>query len=289
MIPKASITAWRAQAPWVDDNQVEQDLVISRALVEIFRVPSIADRLAFRGGAALHKLHLQPAARYSEDIDLVQVRAEPIGETLDLLREVLDSWLGPPQRKLKEGRANLIYRFESEEAPPRRMRLKIETNTREHYSERDLIRMPVHVASLWFTGEAKVTTFSIDELLGTKLRALFQRKKGRDLFDLAHALGLDAVDTGALLRCFERCMNEGGHRVTRAEFESNLHAKATDGDFRVDIEPLLRPGIRWDFDEGLAVVCHRIIETLPGNPWKGGVSPCETEPHNSPANRHRSR
>jgi hypothetical protein len=120
MIPKASITAWRAQAPWSEDNLVEQDLVVSRALVEMFRVAAIADRLAFRGGTALHKLHLHPAARYSEDIDLVQVHAEPIGDTLDPLREVLDPWLGTPQRKLKEGRVNLVYRFDSEEVPRRR-------------------------------------------------------------------------------------------------------------------------------------------------------------------------
>lgn len=34
MIPKDYITAWRAQAPWQLDAQVEQDLVISRAQFE---------------------------------------------------------------------------------------------------------------------------------------------------------------------------------------------------------------------------------------------------------------
>lgn len=269
MIPKANITAWRVHAPWADDSLVEQDLVISRALVEMFRVSAIAQRLAFRGGTALHKLHLHPAARYSEDIDLVQVNAEPIGETLDCLREVLDPWLGTPQRKLKDGRVNLVYRFDSEEMPPRRMRLKIETNTREHYAELGLVQVPVSVANPWFTGDAEVTTFRVDELLGTKLRALFQRKKGRDLFDLSHALELGVVDAATLLRCFTRCMTEGGHTVTRAQFEANLHEKAADGDFRADIHPLLRPGIHWDFDVALTLVHERIIESLPGDPWKG--------------------
>jgi predicted nucleotidyltransferase component of viral defense system len=269
MIPKASITAWRAQAPWSEDNLVEQDLVISRALVEMFRVAAIAGRLAFRGGTALHKLHLHPAARYSEDIDLVQVHAEPIGDTLDQLREVLDSWLGTPQRRLKEGRVNLVYRFDSEEVPPRRMRLKIETNTREHYTELGLLRVPARVATPWFTGDAEVTTFKVDERLGTKLRALFQRKKGRDLFDLSYALELGVVDPATLLRCFTRCMTEGGHSVTRAQFEANLHEKAMDGDFRADVEALLRPGVRWDFDRALAAVRRDIIDALPGDPWKG--------------------
>ncbi len=63
MIPQAYITAWRAEAPWIEDFQVEQDLVISRALVEIFRHPVLAEALAFRGGTALYKLFLRPPAR----------------------------------------------------------------------------------------------------------------------------------------------------------------------------------------------------------------------------------
>ena len=34
MIPRDFITEWRSEAPWTPDEQVEQDLVISRAVVE---------------------------------------------------------------------------------------------------------------------------------------------------------------------------------------------------------------------------------------------------------------
>ncbi len=94
MIPRDYITEWRAHAPWVQDFQVEQDLVISRALVAIFGHPLLAASLAFRGGTALYKLHLKPAARYSEDIDLVQINAEPAGPIMSALRSVLDSLAG---------------------------------------------------------------------------------------------------------------------------------------------------------------------------------------------------
>ena len=97
MIPRDYITEWRAAAPWVQDFQVEQDLVISRALVEIFSHSRLRGDLAFRGATALYKLHLTPAARYSEDIDLVQTRAGPAGPMMDALRAVLDPWLGQPQ------------------------------------------------------------------------------------------------------------------------------------------------------------------------------------------------
>ncbi len=269
MIPRAYIDEWRTHAPWSQDAWVEQDLVISRAIVEMFRIDEIAERLAFRGGTALYKLHLHPAARYSEDIDLVQVKAGPIGETLDLVRGVLDPWLGKPQRKLKEGRVNLVYRFDSEDAPPLRMRLKVEINSREHFTELGLARVPIQVDNRWFRGEAEATTSQLDELLATKLRALYQRKRGRDLFDLWFALKQDAVDTRALLRCFTRYTTEGGHAVTRAQFEANLHNKSEDLGFRDDIIPLLRPGIGWSFEEGLRLVGGQIVQALPRDPWKG--------------------
>jgi len=99
VIPRAQITAWRASAPWPQDQQVEQDLVLSRALTAIFSRPSLRQALAFRGGTALHKLHFEPPGRYSEDLDLVQVEAGPIGPVLAELREALDPWLGEPTWK----------------------------------------------------------------------------------------------------------------------------------------------------------------------------------------------
>jgi hypothetical protein len=97
VIPRAHITAWRPRAPWSTDAQVEQDLVLARALVEIFSDAALVPALAFRGGAALHKLFLDPPARYSEDIDLVQITAGPIGGVMNILRARLDPWLGKPR------------------------------------------------------------------------------------------------------------------------------------------------------------------------------------------------
>jgi hypothetical protein len=117
VIPRDHILEWRARAPWPQDIQVEQDLVISRALVEIFSDRFLHDALAFRGGTALYKLHL-PAARYSEDIDLVQTKAMPAGPMMDALRDVLDPWLGKPRYKQTAGRVTIVYRFDSEDVPP---------------------------------------------------------------------------------------------------------------------------------------------------------------------------
>ena len=262
MIPRADIIAWQAQAPWGDTGQVEQDLVLSRAVVELFSDPRAREQLAFRGGTALHKLHMPPAARYSEDIDLVQVEAGPAKPIFEMIRDRLDPWLGTPKSKTKRNGVQLLYGFDTEFPPVRRMRVKVEVNTREHFSELGLLTMPFTVESPWFSGETEVTTYSLDELLGTKLRALYQRKKGRDVFDLWHAFGRGGVDADTIVRCFKAYLDHGGLTVTQAEFAANLDAKADDEDFRGDIVPLLSPDLKLDHHEALALIRERLLERL---------------------------
>lgn len=269
MIPRDYITEWRAKAPWVQDYQVEQDLVISKALVEIFSHPLLNQSLAFRGGTALYKLHLKPAARYSEDIDLVQIDAEPAGPTINALRDTLESWLGEPKRKQSESSVTLIYRFNSEEMPPIPLRLKVEINSREHFSLYGLTSVPFSVSSRYFEGICHIRSYELDELLGTKLRALYQRKKGRDLFDLAVALENQTVNPTRIIEAFLKYMEEGGHKVSRAQFEQNMAQKLQDPQFTADIGPLLAPGFSWDFDSAFQAVSENLIQRLPGDPWKG--------------------
>lgn len=269
MIPRDYITEWRAHAPWVQDFQVEQDLVISRALVAIFGHSLLKQSLAFRGGTALYKLHLKPAARYSEDIDLVQVNAEPAGPIMTALRAVLDPWLGKPRWKQTDGRVTFVYRFVSEDTPPLSLRLKVEINSREHFSVYGVTGLPFSVSSRWFAGDAEISTYTLDELLGTKMRALYQRKKCRDLFDLAVALERGAVDPERIVVVFSRYMEHGGYRVSRAEFEKNIEAKLRDSQFTGDIGPLLAAGFEWDSMSAALRVRSQLLEHLPGDPWQG--------------------
>jgi predicted nucleotidyltransferase component of viral defense system len=269
VIPRDYITEWRAQAPWVEDVQVEQDLVISRALVAIFSHPLLSKSLAFRGGTALYKLHLKPPARYSEDIDLVQVDAGPAGPIMDALRGVLNPWLGQPKWKQTEGRVTFNYRFESEDTPPLRPYLKIEINSREHFAVFGFASHPFAVSSRWFDGSCDIKTYTLDELLGTKLRALYQRKKGRDLFDLAIALEQNGINPERIVTVFLKYLEHDGLAVSRAQFEKNLAGKLADPQFNADIGPLLSADYTWDVEAAAEIVQSSLIARLPGDPWKG--------------------
>ncbi len=269
MIPRAHVTAWRKHAPWLDDAQVEQDLLLSRAIVEMFTNETIAKQLAFRGGTALHKLFFNPPGRYSEDIDLVQLEAGPIGPLMTAVHDCLDPWMVKPTTKQGEGRVTLLYRFMTEHEPVEKRRLKIEMNTREHFSVFGLDRKRFAVSSPWYSGEAAVPVYRLDELLGTKLRALYQRKKGRDLFDLATALIRGEASEDRILESFQRYMEHVGSKVSRAQFEANLAAKAQDRAFIEDLDPLLALDSVWDFTAAIRLVSERLVARLPGEPWKG--------------------
>jgi predicted nucleotidyltransferase component of viral defense system len=262
MIPQAVIVAWRAVAPWADDALVEQDLVLCRALVELFAEPALAGGLAFRGGTALHKLVLSPASRYSEDLDLVQADPGPIGPLLDVIRRRLDPWLGAPTRDQAEATATLMYRFMSEIPPVRPLRLKVEINTREHVAVHGHVHRPFVVESRWFTGQAQIRTFLVDELLATKLRALYQRRRGRDLFDLWAAWHGTEVDPSRVVATFQAYLRAQGLMVSRVQFERNLAAKARDRAFLDEPRPLLAARVDYDPVAAIALVREQFLVHL---------------------------
>ena len=126
--------------------------------------------------------------------------------------------------------------------------------------------MPFSVSSRWFEGQCEISTYELDELLGTKLRALYQRKKGCDLFDLAAALKHEDADPARIVETFSAYMKHGGNSVTRAQFEMNLHQKLSDPQFAADISPLLATGRSWEITEAAETVALALIQRLSGDP-----------------------
>lgn len=263
MIPQAYITEWSQNVPWQTNEQVEQDLVICQALTKIFKDEFLANHLAFRGGTALHKLYLSPQPRYSEDIDLVQIKAEPIKETIDRIRDIL-SFLGKPVVKQKANNNTLVFRFESEIAPIMPLRLKVETNCREHFCVLGITKFPFSVESQWYTDNCEITTYQLEELLGTKLRALYQRRKGRDLFDLYTAITQKDLNFDQILTCYREYMNfvVGSNVPTQKEFLLNMEAKMIDDEFLGDTKQLLRNGESYDPQKAYELVKVNLLEKI---------------------------
>lgn len=264
MIPESYIQQWKENAPWTEPYMVEQDLIICRALVSIFSDEFLASQLAFRGGTALHKLYLAPQPRYSEDIDLVQITPGPIKPIMFRLGEVLD-WL--PNRVTKQKRYNntMLFRVESETPPVVQIRLKVEINCFEHFNVLGLTKFPFSVDNPWFKGSADLTTYHFEELLGTKLRALYQRKKGRDLFDLDYALKMRDVDINKVLLCYQKYMEFVVEKApSYKQFVNNMTEKMQDDEFLEDTYALLRPGISFSPTEAYKEIYDSFIDRMAG-------------------------
>lgn len=237
MIPEAFITEWSLRAPWPSMYQIEQDLILSRLTLELAQHPVLASELAFRGGTCLHHIYLDQPLRYSEDLDFVRTTNTPIGPILDAIRSV-GAQIGLKTGRWKIGHktSKLLFHAESTDRSGT-MRIKVEMNTRETDPWQPYAAMPYMVDSSWWHGSGKIRTFVLEEILATKMRALFQRKKGRDLFDLwigFHVLDANLQDTAD---CFRHYVSE--NQITGNQFERNLEAKLLNSDFHDDLEPLL--------------------------------------------------
>jgi len=261
MIPMQYLTEWAASFPWKLSEQVEQDLLISRAVVAIYSDPFLAERLAWRGGTALYKLYLKPQPRYSEDIDLVLIRPEPMGPILDHLREDL-SFISDTQVKGKRFNHVMKLRFDSEaNAIP--CRIKVEINCNEHFTELGYAKVPYEVSNRWFSGACEVTAYRFEEMLGTKFNAVFGRKKTRDLFDMDYVLRRSSPDVELILGSWRRYKRELGEVLPSwREFVLNVEAKLADPEYRHGMDALLRPGVSFDPDAAWRRVKGIIVDRL---------------------------
>ena len=262
MIPERAIIEWREFVPWIKEIMVEQDLIICRALVAIFNDEFLSSRLAFRGGTALHKLYLSPQSRYSEDVDLVQIKPESVGAILDKLREIL-SFLGKPVIKQKKNNNTMVFRVDSTFPPIIHIRLKIEINCKEHFNVLGLVKIPFKVKNQWFNGNCEITTYQLEELLGTKLRALYQRKKGRDLFDLHRALENKNLNSDNVIKCYHKYISfSDGESPSQTVFLANMEEKMQEDIFLNDTQTLLRPSLVFNTQEAYEVVKKELIEKI---------------------------
>lgn len=183
MIPQAHITAWAARAPWAREEQIEQDLILSRLIVEIADHPLLRQELAFRGGTCLHKLHLP---------------------------EPLDS----------------------------------------HVFGEYSVRSP------WWSGATQVRTFAPEEVLGTKIRALCQRRKGRDLFDIWAALTQLDLDDERIVAALGHYM--GGGVYSYPQLRRCLEGKLADAAFLADLQDLTTDPRAYDANAAAELLLERI-------------------------------
>ncbi|HHL52696.1 MAG TPA: nucleotidyl transferase AbiEii/AbiGii toxin family protein [Flammeovirgaceae bacterium] len=263
MIAKPYIADWQKYAPWRDYSQIEQDLLISRTLAAIYADDFLHQHLAFRGGTALYKLYLLPAPRYSEDIDLVQIKPGPIKPIVQRIDEIITFF---EEKRSTQNRGNgirILYRFTAEYEGIR-MRLKLEINCREHFNLLGWANLPFMLRSKWHQESCYIRTYDLNELLGTKLRALYQRSKGRDLFDLDYARRHADLDLDKIVYCYKHYieLSTKGKPPSQKVFLQNIENKINSPVFLGDLHALLKPEIHFNPQEAFEWLKEEIISRL---------------------------
>jgi predicted nucleotidyltransferase component of viral defense system len=264
--------------PWAAPHQVEQDLLLCQSMAALFRDDFLSSQIAMRGGTLLHKVHLAPATRYSEDIDLVVVGDRPRDHIEKGIRRVLGDVLGPPVNsvwgQIKLAVRNLArpsevlrmtYSVRSVIEPSRTLTIVVEANVTEREPHRPVVPLPFRFDFRGKPVEARIIGYELHEMLGTKMRALFQRRRGRDLFDLYWALTQSptAVDPGAIISSFQHYLRQEGAIARRAEYVGRLEAHLQDRGFCSDMQALLRNGIHYDPRVAGEFVKAHLLNMLP--------------------------
>ena len=277
-ITRQDILAHQAIVPWAAQYQVEQDLLLCRAMVALFDDNFLSSQIAMRGGTLLHKVHLAPAARYSEDIDLVVVGTRPADHIRRAIRRVLSDVLGTPKASVWDTLAlairntvkpsrvlRMTYSARSIIEPNRTLEIVVEANVTERKPHRAVVEMPFSFPFRDKAVQTRIKGFDIHEMLGTKMRAMFQRKRGRDLFDLYWALTKSPtrVDPAAIIASFEHYLKQEGTKAGRAEFIGILDDDLKDRGFCSDTEPLLRSGITYNPQLAGRYVKANLLSLLP--------------------------
>ena len=278
-ITRRDVIAHQGVVPWPSLRQVEQDLLLCRTMTALFADDFLRSQIAMRGGTLLHKVHVTPSARYSEDIDLVVFGDRPEAHVAKAIRRVLAEPLGRPVKSIWESVRlavrnvvrpsrvlRLTYRLPSQTEPGGSpLEIVVEANVTERTPYRPIVTLPF--AYPWRGSDigAQINGFEIHEMLGTKMRALFQRRRGRDLFDLYWVLtqASQHIDPAGVVECFSHYMDSEGTQAQRDEFIDILRRHLADRGFLTDMVPLLRTGIDYDPIKAGDFVIDRLLRLLP--------------------------
>jgi len=234
MINLDAITAWGETHPWPSSEQIEQDLLISRAICEIAEHNYLSNELVFRGGTALNKLFTKTAYRYSEDLDYVRKTSGGVGTLLSALRDIGERLGFTVSTKIARY-PKVFWKTTAQNGIP--IKMKIEVNTQERVPALPLESRTISVESRWWSGLAQVQTYQLPELVASKLRALYQRNKGRDLFDIWLAVEHLGAQPEEVLAAFHLYRPDNYSAQLAVD---NLEAKLRMRAFRIDLDALTR-------------------------------------------------
>jgi predicted nucleotidyltransferase component of viral defense system len=200
VISKRELEQLRAE--WaLDIGVIEKDYVLGWLLAGIAQHPELAHSWVFKGGTCLRKCYYE-TFRFSEDLDFTVMAGgldEPddlrrvFGEIADWLREESGIELTVDDtafRRRRNRRGNPTTQgriaYHGPNPQPMSPKVKLDITTDELLVERSVLRTIGHQYSDAPLPVNSVHCYSIAELFAEKIRALTERCRPRDLYDVVH-------------------------------------------------------------------------------------------------------
>lgn len=248
-----NVRVWADEQGIADETLAELDLRLTHA-IGLIATSDLGELLSFKGGTALNKLYFGSTARLSVDLDFnalgdertVYRRCREVRESLIAVLEQS----GALKQRHDYGVAGdrILFRYPAVSTGDTRT-YKVEISLTERFAVCGTVRRPLRVpltARPLDRVEITVNTVALVELIATKIRALHQRRKGRDVFDIWQAI--HRVEDTTLLRklvlFYFACR---GVSFDRRVFFETLGQKLRDRRFHDDLRVFLRPDTTFDW------------------------------------------
>ena len=237
---------------WADEQGIsdllfaELDYRLVKVLEALYRDDFLSERLCMKGGTAINKLYLGETSRLSVDLDFNHVgpKEEVLKERRDVRERIVelltkqdDSYVIHSERRYEQTRIKVRYKTV---AGPIRS-FKIEISHVERFPIVSLVKKQVKTPE----GLADVITYTLEELTATKLRALLERFKGRDIYDLYFISQLKpdpTVTRKMFLYYFYRARKVFNPKV----HYKNLTKRYESGNYTDDVSAFIKPTVTFD-------------------------------------------
>lgn len=228
------IEHWRTSAPWDQPENVLQDLVLSRVIVEFANDRRLRRRLVLHGGTCLHKIWHDHPQRYSEDLDFLCVKPWHLPYAMRRMKRIVRD----------AGVADARYSFwgypaiVGSEIGGRIIELKIDFNPTPRAAMRAFrsrsSRGSMIVESIWYRGQAaQIPCAPATDILASKIAAIMTRSKARDLADLCLGIESGIAAAGDIVAAYrEHYRREQHPPALRPRIETLM----SQGSFRADLD-----------------------------------------------------
>ena len=252
-ITQRMLRNWADEVGISDLSLAEQDVRVSYALKEIFENDFLKPLLCLKGGTAINKLYLKDTSRLSVDLDFNHLgdKDTVAKQRPDVRKEIVKALarddpsyeFGVTRRDWYQTTIQAAYKPLS--GLPS-VKLKIEISHAERFP---ILDSKIKSFGLIDTAEScKVITYSIDELVSTKLRALFTRAKGRDIYDIYQA-GKMGLNKRLVRKMFIYYLFRVGKAYNPKLDYAKLNERLVKKQYIDDVTGYIRQGVDFSLDE----------------------------------------